>query len=182
MELLCSHCRRPYVQTVRIHGIADRMLSLIYAYPFRCQVCRHRFHLLQWGVHHAQAVSERREYLRRPVRTPAKLLNERGDPVGDGIVKDLSMGGCSIETEAHLTMGSLLRLKIDAIDQQPPITVERAIVRSVRISQNRGNGIGVEFLRFDSDENRLSEYMLALWMDGTQIARRGQLEEPLGVH
>ena len=181
MEITCTRCHRSFIQAVRLSGFADRLFSLLYSYPFRCQVCRHRFHLMQWGVHHEQPVTDRREYRRRPVRTPARLLNERGDPLGVGTVTDLSLGGCSIETEAHLPMGSLLRLRIEAFDEQPAITVESAIVRSVRASSFRGTGIGVEFLRFGSDENRLSDYMLTLWLEGTQIARKGQMEEPIGT-
>jgi hypothetical protein len=176
MEITCSRCRRPYVQAVKIDSVADRALSLLYSRPFRCQVCRRRFHLLQWGVCQERSVSERREYERRPVRTSASLLNEHGDLVGVGIVKNLSMGGCAIETEAHLPMGSLLRLKIDAIGQQPAITVESAIVRSVRVSSSRGpasawNSCG------SAARSRLSDYMLTL-LGGTHIDGKGRLEEP----
>lgn len=47
MEITCSRCRRPYVQAVKIDSVADRALSLLYSRPFRCQVRRRRFHLLQ---------------------------------------------------------------------------------------------------------------------------------------
>jgi DNA repair exonuclease SbcCD ATPase subunit len=46
---VCPKCSSDYVQ--RVHRVGpERLISLFYIYPFRCQPCGHRFRLLQWGV------------------------------------------------------------------------------------------------------------------------------------
>ena len=65
MEIVCTRCRKPFVKASRRQGLLDRLLSLAYAYPFRCQVCRYRFHLLQWGLRYIERDVDRREYERR---------------------------------------------------------------------------------------------------------------------
>ena len=46
---VCPKCSSDYVK--RAHRVGpERLISLFYIYPFRCQPCGHRFRLLQWGV------------------------------------------------------------------------------------------------------------------------------------
>jgi c-di-GMP-binding flagellar brake protein YcgR len=82
---------------------------------------------------------------------------------------DLAMGGSAIETGAPLQTGALLSLQMDAFDTEPRIVVEAAIVRS-----SGGTRHNVEFLRMaDHERERLSRYILTLWLEGTQVARKG---------
>lgn len=168
MEIVCAKCRKPYVQAVRQQGTLDRLLSLAYVYPFRCQVCRHRFRLMQWGLRYNETEVDRRQYRRRPVRLHVILSNDHGEH--EGTVTDISMGGCAIETTVPLFKEKdLLTLRLDAFDLEPPIIVESAIVRPVS-----GPHIGLEFLRLDKkEEERLSQFILNLWLEGTQMARKG---------
>lgn len=169
MELICSQCRKPFVKAVRRQGGLDRLLSLAYVYPFRCQVCRHRFHLMQWGLRYIERDLDRREYERRPVQLPAKLQDEQGREY-EGTVRDLSMGGCAIEMRALLLKDTLLSLQLDALDNEPFITVETTIVRSTQEARLR-----LEFLQMAQKEKaRLSQFILNLWLVGTQEARKGQ--------
>jgi hypothetical protein len=46
---VCPKCSSDYVERVSRIG-SERLISLFYIYPFRCQSCGHRFRLLQWGV------------------------------------------------------------------------------------------------------------------------------------
>jgi len=43
MEPHCPRCGQDIVQRVRRRGLLDHLLSIVYIYPFRCQVCFHRF-------------------------------------------------------------------------------------------------------------------------------------------
>ncbi len=168
MELVCTQCRKPFVKATRQRGVLDRLLSLVYAYPFRCQVCQHRFHLMQWGLRYIEKDVDRREYERRPVQLHAKLQDEQKREY-EGTVRDLSMGGCAIEMHAPWQEGALLRLQLDALDSEPFITVETTIVRSAQEPHLR-----LEFLRMAPHENdRLSQFILNLWLEGSQEARKG---------
>jgi len=168
MELICSRCRKPFVKAVRRQGGLDRLLSLAYVYPFRCQVCRYRFHMMQWGLRYIERDVDRREYERRPVQLQAKLQDEQGKEY-EGTVRDLSMGGCAMEADALLQKGTLLSLQLDALDSEPFITVESTIVRSEQEARLR-----LEFLRMaPKEKERLSQFILSLWLEGTQAARRG---------
>lgn len=169
MEIVCTQCRKTFVKASRRQGILDRLLSVVYAYPFRCQICRHRFHLLQWGLRYIERDVDRRQYERRPVSIHVRIISQQKDY--EGTVTDLAMGGCAIETQAPLHEGSVLSLQLDAFDHEPRITVETAVVRSIH-----GTRVGVEFLRLtptQKEEERLRQYILHLWVSGTQEARKG---------
>lgn len=173
MEIVCTQCRKPFVKACRRRGLLDRLLSLAYAYPFRCQICRHRFHLLQWGLRYIERDVDRRQYERRQVKVHARITSEQGNY--EGTVMDLAMGGCAIETQAPFQVGTLLGLQLDAYDREPHLTVEAAVVRSVQ-----GTRVGVEFLRLSpaqKEEERLRQYILNLWLEGTQEARKGTWED-----
>ena len=172
MELICSQCRKPFVKASRRQGGLDRLLSWFYTYPFRCQVCQHRFHLMQWGLRYIERDVDRREYERRPVQLPAKLQDEQGRAY-EGTVRDLSVGGCAMEVDAPLQKGALLRFQLDALDNEPCITVETTIVRSAKEAPLR-----LEFLRMaPKEKERLSQFILNLWLGGTQAARKGTWQD-----
>jgi predicted nucleic acid-binding Zn ribbon protein len=46
---VCPKCSSEYVKRASRVGL-ERLMSLFYVYPFRCQWCGHRFRLFQWGV------------------------------------------------------------------------------------------------------------------------------------
>jgi chromosome segregation ATPase len=48
-QRVCPKCSSDDVERVSRIG-SERLISLFYIYPFRCQPCGHRFRLLQWGV------------------------------------------------------------------------------------------------------------------------------------
>ena len=172
MEIVCAKCRKPFIKASRRQGLLDRLLSLVYAYPFRCQVCRYRFHLMQWGLHYIERDVDRREYERRPVKLSAVMSTNEGRYEGQTI--NLAMGGCAVEVDNPLLrQGTLLGVHLDAFDREPPIVVDAAVVRTVH-----GTRLGLEFLRMNEKEKeRLSQFILNLWIEGTQIARSGGREK-----
>ena len=92
--LTCPNCSKHYVRRVRREGLFERLLSLGYIYPFRCQLCRTRFRARQPGVRYTRVDEDRREYERIPVRFPVTLA------IGHASVRatalDISMAGCSL--------------------------------------------------------------------------------------
>lgn len=155
MELTCPRCGKDFVRRTPRQGVLEQFLSLAYVYPFRCQLCTHRFRAMEWGKRYQKHASDKRQYERIPVRIPASFSG--GEQEGRAVVTDLSMGGCGMETDATFTEGGLLELRLHTSDQAPPITVE-AVVRSVR-----AKFAGLQFLRFQpEDKDRLSQLIREL--------------------
>lgn len=59
---------------------------------------------------------------------------------GEGRLVDLSVRGCRIESSADVQPGATLEVRINALEHEPPIQIQAAVVRWVR-----GQQIGLEF-------------------------------------
>jgi hypothetical protein len=165
LEIVCSKCRKPFVHAARKRGFLDHLLHWVYLHPYVCKVCRHRFYVMQWGFRPTETHMDSESYRMRPVRIHAAVLDERSHREGD--VTDLSMGGCMMELAAPLLEGTLLTIHLDALDDQPPIVVEAAIVRTALKTRAE-----FEFLRLaKAEEERLNRFVTNLWIEGTQMAR-----------
>ena len=67
-ERVCPKCSSEYVKRASRVGL-ERLISLFYIYPFRCQPCGHRFRLFQWGVTYTRIeLDSRAAQKRRPTR------------------------------------------------------------------------------------------------------------------
>ncbi len=66
----CPECGGTLARRSHRSGLAEEMFSLIYLYPFRCQLCAHRFFALQWGVHYHRVPQHSGDH--PLVETPAK--------------------------------------------------------------------------------------------------------------
>lgn len=156
---LCPRCSREYVRRVRRVGLGERLISLFYVYPFRCQLCGHRFQIFQWGVKYRRIEEDRREYERMTVNFPATFALPGAN--GRGVVSDISIAGCSFDTEAKLSEGNIVSLELEVANETYPVRVEAAVVRSVRSGR-----AGVEFLQFESREReRLQRFIRGLILD-----------------
>jgi predicted HAD superfamily Cof-like phosphohydrolase len=158
IALQCQRCGKNFVRRSHRKGLKERLLSLVYIYPFRCHVCGHRFRAFRFRVRYDKHLIDRRRYERVPTRAPT-TFTESVKPgeyrVGQGLVTDLSLGGCYLQTSARLCEGALVALELQVVDQSPALAVEAAIVRSVRPS-----GVGLEFLRVSEPEHeRLSQFL-----------------------
>ncbi len=142
----CPSCNKDFVRRSQRQGHAEVVVSLFYLYPFRCQLCTHRFFAMQWGRRYRRYTPDRREYLRIPVRVHATFLGEESR--GEGTTTNLSMRGCALATDTRPTQGEVLRLKLNMQNGHPEtIEVEAAVVRNVL-----GRQYGLEFLRLHSQE------------------------------
>jgi hypothetical protein len=152
----CPRCGQRTARRCERAGRLERLLSVVYVYPFRCQVCTGRFRALRWGTRYAREKIDRREYERAPVNVPASFVT-RGMH-GRGQLRDLSLGGCGIESDFPLVAGDTLRLELHLPRQPAPIVIEAATARSV--SDGR---IGIHFDGIARDQRkRLHEVMLGL--------------------
>ncbi|HKW85551.1 MAG TPA: PilZ domain-containing protein [Nitrospiraceae bacterium] len=96
-------------------------------------------------------MKERRRYTRIPVRYHGMFSTEQRAG-GDGIVLDLSLGGCRVESSRYVKLGTELALRISLPNQVTPLAVDRAKIR-----WGRGHQFGLRFLSLRPEEQaRLS--------------------------
>ena len=165
MNFTCPRCANPFLQRVPQDGRLERLLGRCFIYHFLCQICRHCFHAMRWGIRYDREPGDRRQYARRPVRFPATLASRFGEH--EGRATELSLSGCSIAVFAPYGAGDELSIRLNVLDDKPPIEVDKAVVRTVSEGQ-----LGMEFLALrDPEEARLRELMLALWVEGTKTGR-----------
>lgn len=149
--LQCPRCLTPFVRRSRRVGLADQLLGSVYLYPFRCQLCRHRFHVFQPGTRYLPV--ERRDYERLPIQLPATFRWDGRE--GDGLVTELSVAGCALQSGAALTVGDRVRLTLEPPAPAPAITVALAAVRGIR-----PRGVGLEFVEVpEPDRSHLREFV-----------------------
>ncbi|MGH7825624.1 MAG: PilZ domain-containing protein [Candidatus Binatia bacterium] len=155
---ICPNCSKEFVKRVRPAGLVERLISLFYVYPFKCQLCAHRFRHLQSGVRYIRIDQDRREYERMAVSFPVLISGEHCS--AKGTVSDISLGGCNLTTDTELADGDILGLTLQISSEALPVIVEAAVVRNAR-----ANNAGFEFLRFvENDRDRLRIFMHALLM------------------
>ena len=154
--LNCPKCSREFVKRVSRQGFKEKLFSVFYIYPFRCQLCGYRFRFLQWGIRYQRIQEDRREYERLPIDFPVSVKGE--NIYSEGKALDISLGGCTAMLETQLTEGDVCSVGLYLRNDVLPIRIEAAVVRTVR-----PNYSGIEFLRFlDNDRERLQLFIRSL--------------------
>ena len=152
--LRCRECKSESVRRSRREGLFERLLSVVYIYPFRCGDCQHRFRLLRWRERYVSVGVERRETARRRTDFWSTVAWEGGDKQ-PGRVIDLSANGAQIETDVPIAEGEVIQVSLDPTGEEPAIVVDQAVVR--RAGPRRMN---VKFIRVQKDqEGRLRKYL-----------------------
>jgi PilZ domain len=158
--LRCPNCARDFVRRVARSGLWEVLLSFFYVYPYKCQICGARFRSLQWRVRYIRVDEDRREYDRMEMRFPVTVSGQ--DISGEGVLLNISMGGCSFHTSANLSSGMILKLGLQISNDVAPVIVDAAIVRNVR-----SGAVGVEFIQWQHSERE----RLQLFIRGLLIGR-----------
>jgi hypothetical protein len=149
---------------VHREGLIERLLSKFYVYPFRCQLCGKRFRVRQPGIRYIRIEEDRREYERMPVTYDAIL--SVGREHSEGVVKDISLGGCSVDTRTPLSPGTILQLGLQPPGYEGGITIDAAVIRT-----SRPGSVGMEFIRVKHDERkRLKQLVRSLHFDNAAPA------------
>ena len=158
-QLKCPNCSQEFVRRVARAGSKERLLEWISFYPFKCQVCGFRF--LQWGVRFIRNEEDGREYERLPKSLP---MGFRGDHIqGEGLVLNISMGGCNFYTTSELSKGAIIRLEVRISIDARPVVVDAAVVRHIDKQT-----AGVEFIQWQQNERE----RLQLFICGLLIGRQ----------
>jgi hypothetical protein len=160
-DIKCPNCSRDFVRRVSRVSLGEKLLSLFYIYPFKCQLCGERFRAVQRGVRYVRVEEDRREYDRMEMRFPISF--SAPEISGEGVILNFSMGGCSFSTAAAVPIGTILKLQLQVSSTIAPVTIEAALVRNVGAGR-----VGVEFLRWQASERE----RLQLFVRGMLIGRQ----------
>jgi c-di-GMP-binding flagellar brake protein YcgR len=132
-------------------------------YPFRCQLCTHRFTTFLGKL----KTNPRRNYERVPVQYSAQVRPVH-DPtqrvVVEGTMVNLSLRGCRIRTSQRLPMGCHVMLELQPGEYDLPIMIDEAIVRS-----RCAEGIGLRFSSLLRSEERRLRRILDLRLSNPAI-------------
>lgn len=91
-------------------------------------------------------MKDRRRHRRVPVHYLGTFSTmQRG--AGEGIVVDLSLGGCRVESSRDVRLGTELALRISVPNQVIPLAVDRAVVR-----WGQGHQFGLCFMSLRPEE------------------------------
>src|SRR2546426_7590686 len=143
----CHHCGHRRARRCHRVGALERVLSAVYVYPFRCQVCGRRFRALAWGKRYVRRSADHRELERVAIRAPVVLRS--GHVSAPGEATELSLDGFTAKTAARLGVGASVSVTLDLVAGEPPIEVEEAVAQSTR-----DDAIGVQFVRLQPGERR----------------------------
>lgn len=120
--------------------------------------------VIDWQKGYVKALEEvlddlegvpQRRYPRRATDIPTEIVRprlERGapGPSGQGMIMDLSLGGCRLYTTAmELSEGEIIELTIRLPGNSTTITLQGSVRRISRY--NRALGAGVEFINLSED-------------------------------
>ena len=153
--LSCPRCRSTHVRPSSRQGAVEMALSYAYVYPFRCQICRSRFRRFRPGERYVPVKLDRRDFERLSCDIWTALAWREWR--SQGRVVDISIAGCSLETDATIQVGELVALMMEPEDV-PPVVVDVAEVRSVV------NGrVGLKFVKMEHEhEERLADLVTSL--------------------
>ncbi|MEO5955110.1 MAG: PilZ domain-containing protein [Nitrospiraceae bacterium] len=152
----CPKCGTAKTKLAPRSGVTERLLGILTIYPFRCQLCAHRFTTFLGKL----KTTPRRNYERVPVQYPAQVrpINDPSQRVVvEGTLSNLSLRGCRVRTSQRIPMGCRVMLEFHPAEYDDPIMVDEAIVRS-----RCAEGIGLRFSTFLRSEERRLCRLLAL--------------------
>lgn len=155
-SLHCPACGTPFVRVTSGHSRVEELLTRLNFFSFRCQLCTNQFRAFRPRTRDASQAFDRRQYKRLSTNFPA--MSVVGAPLGEELVTDISMGGCTLRTSSVLPRGTFFELHLKPSKREEAIKVETAMVCSVRSSS-----MGIKFLELaPDDKQRLSQMILGL--------------------
>jgi hypothetical protein len=155
-QIPCPKCGKDFVRRTLRKGLHEYVLSAVYIYPYRCQLCAHRFLRFEPGRRYNESTVDKRQYERVSAKFPVTFVGDKAS--GAGTVSRLSLGGCELESPLKLMEGMMFNLRLQPPGLDPAINVETAVVRSVRPPV-----AGLEFLRTNPAEQfRLIQFVAGL--------------------
>jgi len=165
----CPKCKKYFTKRVLIEGAEDPTSTLAGLSAYRCQLCDELFRARKPALQPAPAPQgstsaelaniTNRQYVRVAAKFPVTFVISRIRQ--EGTVTEIALGGCSLEVNVVLAIGAKFRMDIRISENEPPLVVDQALVRSVRPT-----GFGIQFMEIQDAEKerlgRLLEKLLAV--------------------
>lgn len=146
-KTLCPFCESPFVTQVQPEGLLDTLAALISLHPFRCESCKKRVRIKQQEGQSASGQDPRRKSLRVPVKIPVTF--ESNEVSGEGTLTDMSLHGCTLESQQSLRPGLLLKLNLPAKTAAKPNSPAQQLATVVGVNGQRA---GLKFLAYSFQE------------------------------
>jgi len=155
-ELHCPNCGTPFVRVIYQESKAERLLSRVNIFPFRCQLCTNRFRAFHSSARHNTQVFDRRQYTRLTSSIEAQVFDHKL-PGGINRITEISMDGCTLQATG-LPVGSYIELVLKPTVEDERIRIETAMVCSVRPLS-----MGIRFMEIQPEHyRRLAQVVLGL--------------------
>ncbi|HYM37185.1 MAG TPA: PilZ domain-containing protein [Nitrospiraceae bacterium] len=165
----CPKCGKYFTKRVLIEGAEDPTSTMQGMYAYRCQLCSELFRARKPALQSTpapQAGKEaeltnvtNRQYVRVNAKFPVTFVLSKLRQ--EGTITEIALGGCSLEANVVLAIGAKFRMDILISENEPPLVVDQALVRSVRPT-----GFGIQFMEFQETEKvrlgRVLEKLLAI--------------------
>ena len=156
----CPHCKGRFLRWSRESTLLSSLLSRVCRFPFRCQLCGHRFWAFNTEVAETDDdTSDRREYDRISAKYPIAFIGD--DALGDGSISNLSIHGCMIHTPRPAPLAAVISLSLFDSTSDAPIDIAKALVR-----HRSGKGFGVEFQRVNPTQEKRLRLRLSVLLSG----------------
>jgi hypothetical protein len=143
---LCPLCESPFVTQVPPESLLDKLATLISLHSFQCEACKKRFRIKQEGGQSSDP-KDRRKSVRVSVQIPVTF--ESNEVSGEGMLTDMSLHGCSLDSKQNLRTGLLIKLNLPAGKGQKPDSTVQQLATVVGINGNRA---GLKFLAYSFQE------------------------------
>lgn len=159
----CPKCGKYFTKRVPMEGADDPLSTVSGMYAYRCQLCSELFRAKKPPLQETSAPAgakdaalnklTARQYVRVAAKFPVAFAVNKIQQ--DGIVTEIALGGCTLEANVVLAIGAKFRMDIIISNDEPPMVISQAIVRSVRPT-----GFGIQFLEItDAEKERLGRLL-----------------------
>ncbi len=145
-KALCPFCESLFVTPVPPAGLLDTLSGLMSLHPFQCESCKKRFRLKQLGGQ-SPTGSERRKSIRVAVQIPVTF--ESNEVSGEGMLTDMSLHGCSLESQQTLRSGLVIKLNFPASTAGKSNSPVQQLATVVGVTGQRA---GLKFLAYSFQE------------------------------
>lgn len=146
-KTLCQFCQSPFVTQVPPEGLLDTLATLISLHPFRCESCKKRFRVKQQGGQSSSGPEQRRKSVRVTVQIPVTF--ESNEVSGEGMLTDMSLNGCSLDTQQSLRSGLIIKLNLPAGKGQKSGSTTQQLATVMWVNGQRA---GLQFLAYSFQE------------------------------
>jgi len=111
-KTMCPFCGSVFVIQVPPAGMMDTLATVLSLHSFQCKACKKRFRLKQKGGQSSTGSEQSRRSFRVPVQIP--ITFESNEISGEGMLTDISLNGCTLESKQNIRSGFVIKLNLPA--------------------------------------------------------------------